>query len=90
MNPDPLQTDLPPDPPNFWGRFGLGVLLVILSFGISVPFQSPLPFGLGFLVALCSLFFQGYRAIFIGFISTIGVVLLGSAVICGAMLSGMR
>ena len=88
--PAPLQAGPPPNPPNFWGMFGLGILLVIISCAICAPFRSLIPFGLGAFVALLSLFFQGYRAIFIGFISTIGVVLLGSAVICGAMLSGMH
>jgi len=86
----PTEYWAPPEPPNFWAMFGLGVLLVIVSCIICAPFQSPVPFGFGFLVAFCSLFFPGYRGIFIGFISTIGVVLLGTAVICGAMLSGMR
>ena len=88
--PTPGQTNPPANPPNFWGMFGLGVLLVIISCAMCAPFQSPIPFGFGAFAALLSLFFQGYRGIFIGFISTIGVVLLGSAVICGAMLSGMH
>ena len=80
----------PPEPPNFWAMVGLGVLLVIISCILYAPFQNPAPFGFGFLVVFGSLFFPGYRGIFIGFISTIGVVLLGAAVICGAMLSDIR
>jgi hypothetical protein len=84
------QIDPPPNPPNFWSMFGLGVLLVIISCILCAPFKSPLPFGVGAFIALISLCFQGYRGIFIGFLTTIGVVLLGAAVICGAMLSGMH
>ncbi len=85
--PAPRQIDPLAQRPNFWGMFWLGVLLVVVSCLICAPFHSPIPFGIGALAALVSLFFPGYRGIFIGFISTIGVVLLGAAVICGAMIA---
>jgi len=76
-------------PPSFKAMLGLGVLLNIGSVLLCLPFQHPAPFFLGALAAFISLFFEGYRGIFVGFILVIGVVLLGVAIICGSMATGI-
>jgi hypothetical protein len=76
-----------PEPPSFWGMFGLGTLLIILSCLLCAAFGNPLPLGMGAFVAIGSLFFNGRRGIFIGFVSTIGVCLLIAAIACGAMVA---
>jgi len=87
--PAPRPPDPPPDPPNFWLMFGLGGFLVIASCGTCALVQSIIPFWIGSVVAFVSVFFQGYRGIFIGFVSTIGVILLAAAIVCGAIIVNM-
>jgi hypothetical protein len=88
-NPQPklIVTEPPRTPPNFWGMFALGVLLLILSCVLCGPFRSFAPFGVGALVAFVSVFFDGYRGVFMGFLAGIGMSLLVAAIMCGAMLS---
>jgi hypothetical protein len=93
--PVPEPTPEPPLPPVVPSRkllsFGfmilLGALLLVLSCGVSTLCQSLIPFWVGVGAAVLTLFFKGYRGIFVGFAGTVGVVLLATAIICGAMLS---
>ena len=91
---DPAQIPPPPPPPsgraNFWKMFGAGIGLVVVSWIACIATGHPTPFGVGFVLAVVSLFFPGRRGIFIGFVSSIGVALLVAAIICGAMLTNMR
>ena len=68
--------------PSFAAMLGLGVLLNIVSVLLCLPFQSPAPFILGALAAFIFLFFEGYRGIFVGFILTVGLILLGTIIFC--------
>jgi len=74
-----------PRPPSFGGMFLLGILLIVVATILCGIMQSPAPLGLAAIAAFISLFFDGYRGLFVGFISTIGVVLLVLAIICGSM-----
>ena len=85
--PELIVTEPSRRPPNFWGMFALGVLLLILSCGLCAPFSSLVPFGIGALGAFVSVFFDGYRGVFMGFLAGIGMSLLVAAIMCGAMLS---
>jgi hypothetical protein len=58
----------------------LGVLLFIVSSALAFVFP-PLVLA-GLIVAIVSLFFQGYRCVFLGYILTIGVLLLGAVIYC--------
>ncbi len=62
--------------------FGLGIGLFIVSVLLCIPFQSPTVFGFGALGAFVTLFIKGYRGIFVGYISTLGIVLLGAIAYC--------
>jgi hypothetical protein len=78
----------PPDsgsPPHFWAMFARGILLLIVSCALCAMMQSPTPFSFGALGAFVSLFFRGYRGIFVGFVVTTGVVYLAFIVICSAL-----
>jgi len=59
---------------------GLGVLLFVVSSGLS--FVIPPVCLLGLAAAIASLFFKGYRCIFVGYILTFGVLLLGTVIYC--------
>jgi hypothetical protein len=59
---------------------GLGVLIFFVS--IALSFISPLLCLLGFVGAIVTLFFPGYRLIFVGYILTLGVLLLGTIIYC--------
>jgi hypothetical protein len=78
----PIKSDASPKPPSFGVMFGLGIVLFILSIALCIPFQSPTVFGFGALGAFVTIFFKGYRGIFVGYISTLGVLLLGAIVYC--------
>jgi len=58
----------------------LGFLLFIVSSGLAFAFP-PLCL-VGFAVAVASLFFEGYRCIFVGYILTIGLLLLAIIAYC--------
>ena len=75
----------PPRPPSFALMFFLGILLIVGGTILCLIAQTPAPLGLAALAAFFSVFFDGYRGIFVGFVSTIGVLLLAVAIICGAM-----
>jgi len=80
--------DLPQRSPpelGFGVMFVLGIGLVIVSGIFCLLSQSPVPLGLGALVALVTLFINGWRGVFVGFVTVIGILLLGIVVICGAM-----
>ncbi len=64
----------------FWGA-GLGLLLFLLSVGLSYACVSPLPFVVGFVVA-CMCLGRDYRSIFIGFIICVGLALLSVVIYC--------
>jgi hypothetical protein len=72
----------PPDPPNFWAMLGLGVALNIVTLLVCLPAQSPMPFIFAALGAFISVFFRGYRGIFVGFVGTFGVILLSIVIYC--------
>ena len=76
----------PPEPPSFWLMFFLGFILFILVAVMSGGTQSLVPFIIGALGAFISVFFKGYRGLFAGFASVIGLVLLIFVVVCGPML----
>jgi hypothetical protein len=59
---------------------GLGILLFIGS--AVVTFVIPPACLLGLIVAIGSLFFKGYRFIFVGYILTLGILLLGMIIYC--------
>jgi len=82
QKPAPLP---PPEPPSFWLMFFLGIILVICSAFASGGMQSPVPFFLLAAGAVLSLFFQGYRGLFVGFATVLGLVFLVLVVVCGPM-----
>ncbi|HEV3271754.1 MAG TPA: hypothetical protein VGZ93_06180 [Candidatus Methylacidiphilales bacterium] len=76
------KTEAPPKTPSFGAMFALGIVLFILSIALCIPFQSPTVFFLGAAGAFVTVFFKGYRSIFVGYISTLGLVLLGIIIYC--------
>jgi hypothetical protein len=78
----PAQPDTSPKPPSFGILFGIGIVLFIVSILLCIPFQSPTVFGFGFVAAFVTLFVKGYRGVFVGYISTLGLVLLGAIAYC--------
>jgi hypothetical protein len=85
--PEYLAGDSSRTAPNFWAMFGAGIILLILSCVLCGPFRSIAPFGVGGLVAFVTVFFAGYRGVFMGFLAGIGITLLVAAIMCGAMIS---
>jgi hypothetical protein len=79
-----------PKGPNFYLMVVLGIVLIFVSCVLCSPARSPYPLGIGTAVAFVSIPFRGYRAIFIGFIGTIGAVLLCSAIVCGGMFMAQK
>jgi hypothetical protein len=61
----------------------LGIALLILSCLACAGANSLVPFFLAGAGAVVSLFFTGYRGIFIGFAGTIALAALAVIVICG-------
>jgi len=93
--PPPSLPDIPPrrrekEPSNFWAMFAMGVGLVILTAILCAAFRHPFPLFIGGAVAVGSLFFDGWRGIFVGAATLIGVVLLGFIIVCGSMLGNMH
>ncbi len=86
----PTKTGAPPKPPGFGAMFALGIVLFILSIALCIPFQSPTVFLLGAAGAFVTVFFKGYRGIFVGYISTLGLVLLGTIIYCANHPFNMR
>jgi hypothetical protein len=59
---------------------GMGVLLCVVSTALCL-LMPPIALA-GLAVAIATLFVKGYRGVFLGFILTIGVVLLGTIIYC--------
>ena len=74
-----------PKGPDFHLMVTFGILLIFISCVLCVPARSLYPLGIGGAAAFVSIPFRGYRGIFVGFIGTIGALLLCSAIICGGM-----
>jgi hypothetical protein len=72
-----------PKPPNFWLMFALGGGGLVVAGGACAMFNSFTLLMLAGIGAVVSLFFKGYRGIFVGMVATVGLVLLALAVICG-------
>jgi 4-hydroxybenzoate polyprenyltransferase len=86
--PEKTPEPSPRKPLSFGFMIVLGILLLVLACGACALFQNAVPFWVGVVAAVLTLFFKGYRGVFVGFAGTVGVVLLVAAIICGAMLSG--
>ena len=69
-------------PPKFGVLFGIGILLFIVSVLLCIPFQSPTIFFYGGVAAFVTVFFKGYRGVFVGYISTLGLALLAAIAYC--------
>jgi hypothetical protein len=94
-----LPSQLPPPPPEppltpqrpsrpdsssfFVGMIALGFGLLVLSCLACAGAGSILPFSLAAVGAFVSLFFTGYRGIFIGFVGIIAIIALAVVVLCG-------
>ena len=65
--------------------FIFGIALFILSCAVCVGLQSSVPLYICAIGAFVSVFFRGYRGIFIGFVIPIGLYFVAVVVICGAM-----
>lgn len=66
----------------------LGFLLFVVSSGMAFVFP---PLGLmGLAGAIASLFFRGYRCIFVGYVLTIGLILLAGIVYCSTQPFDMK
>ena len=78
----PTKSDTSSKPPSFGVLFAIGIGLFIGSILLCIPFQSPTVFGFGAVAAFVTLFVKGYRGVFVGYISTLGIVLLGAIVYC--------
>ncbi len=73
----------PPVPPQRPGKVAQSAIGAGLFIGSGLfCLVSPMFFLLGFIGAIVSLFFPGYRLIFVGYIGTLGLVLLGAIVVC--------
>jgi len=80
--PPTLPTQIPDPNPPMSKKFCafLGFLLFVGSGVLSIVVLPACLLGL--IVAIGSLFFKGYRFIFVGYILTIGVLLLGMIIYC--------
>jgi 4-hydroxybenzoate polyprenyltransferase len=83
--PEPPRKEREREPVSFWAMFALGIGLVIISIVSCLMFNHPFPLFIGGAVALGSLFFDGWRGIFVGAATLIGVVVLGVVIVCGSM-----
>jgi len=80
ITPSPASPQIPGTPPSKKFCAGLGSLLFVVTAGLSFVFPPMCLFGLA--GAIASLFFPGYRCIFVGYILTIGIILLGLIIYC--------
>jgi hypothetical protein len=78
----PVPISLPRVGLNPWLGSGIGVLIFVASLGLCALGSNPIFLLIGFVGALVSLFFQGYRSIFLGYILTVGVALLAAIIYC--------
>lgn len=67
-------------PPSKKACTALGFLLFFVSSAMSFVFPPVCLLGLG--VAIASLFFPGYRCVFVGYILTVGLILLVLIIYC--------
>ena len=68
----------PPPSKKVCAALGFALFVVTAAFSFTFP-----PFFLvGWVVAVASLFFQGYRCVFVGYILTVGVLLLAAIIYC--------
>jgi hypothetical protein len=80
-----MNDETPPgEHPPFWAMFVLGMGLFILSGILCAMAQSAAPLSIGALLALISVFFRGWRGIFAGYLTVIGILVLAVIVICGS------
>lgn len=72
----------PSDPKGLkpWQAAGIGVVLFIVS--CLLCFLNPFFFLVGLVTAIITLFIKGARCIFVGYILTVGVLLLVAIVYC--------
>ncbi len=71
------------EPPDFWIMFFLGIGLFVASGFACFGTQNMVPVLLAALTAFLSVFFRGWRGIFAGYFTAIGLVVLAFIVICG-------
>ena len=79
----PLPPVVVPPPrigPTPWQGGGIGLLIFVIS--VVLCYANPIFFLIGFAGAVVSLFYKGYRTIFIGYILILGVTLLGVIIYC--------
>ena len=77
----PPKFETPRTTPHFGAMFALGVVLIIISTLLCIAL-GPVPFLIGAVAAFVTLFFKGYRGVFVGYISTLGLILLGTIIYC--------
>jgi hypothetical protein len=80
--PLPGEPGGPRQPPGKGLLTFFGVLLFVVTTGLCY-FLPPF-FLVGLIGAIVSLFFRGYRFVFVGYIGTFGVLLLGAIIYCFA------
>jgi hypothetical protein len=80
--PPPVPAKPPGPPLNKVAQSAIGAGLFIGS-GLLCLLIPPF-FLVGLIGAIASLFFPGYRLIFVGYISTLGLLLLGATIYCFA------
>ena len=73
----------PSKPPNFWLMFALGGGGLVVACVACAMFNSITLLILAGIGSVVSLFFKGYRGIFVGMAATVGLALLALAVFCG-------
>jgi hypothetical protein len=78
--PAPVTVTQPSQPLSKKACAGLGFLIFIVSAGLSLVIPPTCLFGLA--LAIASLFIKGYRFIFVGYILSIGLLLLGMIIYC--------
>ena len=77
VSPQPSPDHKPPTP-----MVGAGIGSLILIVSVLLCYVTPLAFLLGFVGAVACLFVKGYRCIFVGYIITVGVLLLAAIAYC--------
>jgi len=64
--------------------FFLGIGLLAGSACLCAAVQTPWPLFLGLLTAFVSVFFRGWRGIFVGYVVAIGLTVLVLIMMCGS------
>jgi len=60
----------------------IGLVIVVMSIVLVPVFANPYPCLVGFILAFISLFFKGYRSIFLGYIISLGLLFLVVIIYC--------